>query len=160
MWWLREKKDVTEFLYRLLVAEAPSRGYARQVAARMRVPYPTLSKYWLGRRFPASLVRSLFEATDCDPRVADFFLLEGTGYRLARSEPTTAPADLGRAVAQLGALVGRVTGAYLGATEPDSPAGAALSRDEAAELATAMSAVVRLAEELRAALEGATRAGT
>ncbi len=75
MWWKSEKREVTAFLYRILVAEAPAKGYARTVAERMQVPYPTLSKYWLGRRFPASLVRPLFLATGCSERVADFFLL-------------------------------------------------------------------------------------
>jgi hypothetical protein len=40
----------------------------------MEVPYPTLSKYWLGhRRFPAALLKPLFVATDQDPRVGEFF---------------------------------------------------------------------------------------
>src|SRR5689334_12525349 len=73
VWW-RKKTDVSEFLYKLLVAEAP-RGYARQVAERMSVPYATLSKYWLGKRvFPAALVKPLYLATQRDARVAEFFV--------------------------------------------------------------------------------------
>ena len=100
MWWRREKKEVSEFLYRLLVSEAPSKGFARQVAERMGVPYPTLSKYWLGKvRFPAALVGPLFLATDQDVRVAEFFVLQGSGYRLERAGDRDAAIELFRRAA-------------------------------------------------------------
>lgn len=118
MWWKSEKREVTAFLYRILVAEAPAKGYARTVAERMQVPYPTLSKYWLGRRFPASLVRPLFLATGCSERVADFFLLEGSGLRLARRQAAAGRPDVGRAVATLTALAGRAAEIHLRATTP------------------------------------------
>jgi hypothetical protein len=88
VWFSRKKSDPTaELLYKVLVADAP-RGYAKTVAEKMGIPYPTLSKYWLGkRRFPAMLVRPLFLATDGDPRVAEYFLLEGSGFRLERAAP-------------------------------------------------------------------------
>ena len=103
MWFSRKKPDPTaELLYKVLVADAP-RGNAKRVAERMGIPYPTLSKYWLGkRRFPASLVRPLFVATDGDPRVASYFLLEGTGYRLERASPqVTLDEDEAAALANL-----------------------------------------------------------
>jgi transcriptional regulator with XRE-family HTH domain len=94
VWWSRKKDATAEFLYRVLVGDA-QRGFAKQVAAKMGVPYPTLSKYWLGkRRFPASLVRPLFLAMDSDVRVAEFFVLEGSGYRLVRTSDTDTPVDL------------------------------------------------------------------
>ena len=88
MWFSRKKTDPTaELLYKVLVGDAP-RGYAKTVAEKMGIPYPTLSKYWLGkRRFPAVLVRPLFLATDRDPRVAEYFLLEGSGLRLEPTAP-------------------------------------------------------------------------
>ena len=94
MWWSRKKDATAEFLYKVLVGDA-ERGYAKQVAAKMGVPYPTLSKYWLGkRRFPASLVRPLFLAMDGDRRVAEFFILEGSGYRLQPTDGTEPQVDL------------------------------------------------------------------
>ena len=94
MWWSRKKDATAEFLYKLLVGDA-QRGYAKEVAAKMGVPYPTLSKYWLGkRRFPASLVRPLFLATGGDVRVAEFFILEGSDYRLVRKNASDSPVDV------------------------------------------------------------------
>jgi hypothetical protein len=59
VFWSRKKDATAEFLYRVLVGDA-DRGYAKEVAAKMGVPYPTLSKYWLGkRRFPASLGKAI-----------------------------------------------------------------------------------------------------
>jgi hypothetical protein len=92
VWFSRKKDETAEFLYKVLVGDAP-RGFAKEVAAKMGVPYPTLSKYWLGkRRFPASLVRPLFQATG-DVRVAEFFILEGSDYRLVRKSDAEAPVD-------------------------------------------------------------------
>ena len=166
MWWRREKKDVTEFLYNLLVAEAPRKGYARTVAERMEVPYPTLSKYWLGkRRFPAALVKPLFVATDYDPRVADFFLTGGSEYRLARREDAAGAGDVGRAVIALARLQGTVSERYLeaidSAAEKAAAAGAdsALAAAEAEKMAQAVRALIRQAEELRASLEAMGREG-
>lgn len=152
MWWRREKAEVSEFLYRLLVQDAP-RGYARQVAERMGVPYPTLSKYWLGRRrFPASLVKPLFLATGEDARVAEFFLLGGSGHQLARADHAPVPEDLTRAILALSTLEARVTEQYLGATAPDSEAGARLSPREAEALSQAMQQLIAHAQAVRAAL--------
>lgn len=159
MWWRREKAEVSEFLYRLLVLEAP-RGYARQVAERMGVPYPTLSKYWLGRRrFPASLVKPLFLATDEDVRVAEFFLLGGSRHRLARAEAAPVPEDLTRAILALSTLEARVAEQYLGATAPDSEAGASVSPREAEALSLAVQQLIAHAQAVRAALERVSGAG-
>src|SRR4051812_12000023 len=98
----------------------------------MGVPYPTLSKYWLGkRRFPASLVRPLFLAMDGDVRVAEFFVLEGSGFRLERTADTAPLADLSRAVMTLATLEAKVTDLYLQATTASSEAGEAISPGEA-----------------------------
>lgn len=152
MWWRREKAEISEFLYRLLVTDAP-RGYARQVADKMGVPYPTLSKYWLGRRrFPASLVKPLFLATGEDVRVAEFFLVGGSGYRLARAEAAPVPEDLTRAILALSSLEARVAEQYLGATAADSEAGARVSAREAEALSTAVQQLIAHAQAVRAAL--------
>lgn len=148
MFWNRNKDEVAEFLYRILVGEAP-RGYAKGVAQKMGVPYPTLSKYWLGkRRFPAMLVRPLYLATDCDPRVAEFFVP-------AAERQAAEPVDLSRAVMLLGSLEARVAELYLGATTPESDAGAAISAREAEALRTAVQHLITHAERLRAALKPA-----
>jgi hypothetical protein len=154
VFWTRKKDQTAEFLYRVLVGDA-ARGYAKQVAAKMGVPYPTMSKYWLGkRRFPASLVRPLFLATDNDARVAEFFLLDGSGCRLERAAADDAPAaDLSRAVMTLATLEARVTDLYLSATSSDSEAGEAISRTEAEALRTAVQQLITHAERLRAALK-------
>jgi hypothetical protein len=150
VWWQREKKEVSDFLYVLLVGDAP-RGYAKTVAQRMGVPYPTLSKYWLGkRRFPASLVKPLFFATDYDPRVAEFFLLGGSGFRLVRTEPEELR-DLTRALMQLGTLEGQVHQLYLAATTPESEAGEAISDSEAELLRAAIERLIHHAERLQSA---------
>lgn len=153
MFWSRKKDATAEFLYRVLVTDA-QRGYAKQVAARMGVPYPTLSKYWLGkRRFPASLVRPLFLAMDGDVRVAEFFVLEGSGYRLERAADVAAPADLSRAVMTLASLEAKVTDLYLHATTAGSEAGVAISASEAEALRSAVQQLISHAEALRAALK-------
>jgi hypothetical protein len=152
VWWRRKKEESAEFLYRLLVGEAP-RGYARRVAERMGVPYPTLSKYWLGkRRFPAALVRPLFLATDGDARVAEFFLLGGSGYRLAAATEPTPATDLTRGVLVLASLEARIAELYLAATAEDSEAGSRISPSEAEALRAAVGQLVDHAERLRAAL--------
>ncbi|HEX7941319.1 MAG TPA: hypothetical protein VF488_05915 [Gemmatimonadaceae bacterium] len=120
------------------------------------MPYPTLSKYWLGkRRFPARLVRSLFLATDCDPRVAEFFLLAGSGHRLERTSHTAEPVELSRAVMLLGSLEAKVTELYLTATAPEGEAGERISARESEALRVAVQALITLAERLRAALKPA-----
>ena len=151
VWW-RKKTDVSEFLYKLLVGDAP-RGYAKQVADKMRVPYSTLSKYWLGkRRFPAALVRPLFAATGEDARVAEFFVLAGSKHRLVRIAEDEAPVDLPRAVMTLASLEAKVTDLYLRATAPDSEDGKRVSEREAEALRTAVHQLIVHAERLRAAL--------
>jgi hypothetical protein len=160
MWWRREKKEVSDFLYRLLVSEAPSKGFARQVAERMGVPYPTLSKYWLGKhRFPASLVGPLFLATDQDVRVAEFFVLKDSAYKLERTAPAAASAstDVTKTVMAISDLAGQISGLYLKATHPESESSAAISEREAATLEEATRALIKVAEELRGALQGAAR---
>lgn len=152
MWWTREKTEISDFLYKILITEAP-RGYARQVAQDMGVPYPTLSKYWLGkRRFPASLVKPLFHATHEDVRVAEFFVLEGSGYRLERASAAVPAADLPRAVMMLASLEAKVTDLYLSATTPESEAGERLSPGEAETIRRAVQQLIVHAERLRAAL--------
>jgi transcriptional regulator with XRE-family HTH domain len=142
VWW-RKKTEVSEFLYKLLVTDAP-KGYARQVAAKMGVPYPTLSKYWQGKRvFPAALVRALYHATDQDPRVVEFFVPAG--------EPAPLP-DLSRAVMTLASLEAKVTDLYLRATAPDSEAGEQVSTGEADALRVAVQQLIAHAEKLQAAL--------
>jgi hypothetical protein len=151
VWWNREKKDVSDFLYQLLVADPP-RGYANQIAERMQVPYPTLSKYWLGhRRFPAALLKPLFIATDCDRRLGEFFLTNGTDYTLSRSTPATAPADPGRALVELHGLQGRLSELFLNATAPDSDAGSTVSATEAIQVRAALDTLIEHAQRLRAA---------
>jgi hypothetical protein len=154
VWWSRKKDATAEFLYKLLVGDAP-RGYAKEVAAKMGVPYPTLSKYWLGkRRFPASLVRPLFGATGGDVRVAEFFVLEGSDYRLERTtDGAPAPTDLSRAVMTLASLEAKVNDLYLHATTAGSEAGEAISPSEAEALRTAVQQLISHAEALRAALK-------
>lgn len=145
MFWNRKKDEVAELLYKVLVADA-ARGYAKQVAARMKIPYPTLSKYWLGkRRFPALLVRPLYEATDRDPRIAEFFL--------GGQPPPPDPIDLPRAVMLLGSLEAKVAELYLGATAPDGEAGERITAREAEALRTAVQRLITHAERVRAALE-------
>jgi len=153
VWWLREKKEISDFLYRLLVSESP-RGYARQVAQKMGIPYPTLSKYWLGkRRFPAALVKPLFLATDQDPRVAEFFLLGGSQFRLQRVADERPVEDLSRAVMWLARLEARVNELYLEATTEVSENGVQLSRTEAEALRAAALDVIAHAEKLCGALD-------
>lgn len=167
MWWTREKTEISEFLYKLLIGDAP-RGYARQVATRMGVPYPTLSKYWLGkRRFPASLVKPLFLATEEDVRVAEFFVLDGSGYRLERAAATPPILDLPRAVMTLSSLQAKIMDLYLSATGEESDGGAKVSAGEAEALRLALQQLTAHAERLRAALlsqppasRGGARAGT
>ena len=49
-----ETKRVAAFLYEVLVANAPSRDFAKKVAKQMDLPYPSLARYWQGRAvFPA-----------------------------------------------------------------------------------------------------------
>ncbi len=152
VWWKREKTEIAEFLYKILILDAP-RGYARQVAEDMGVPYPTLSKYWLGkRRFPASLVKPLFRATHEDVRVAEFFVLDGSSYRLQRAGAVVPPNDLPRAVMMLASLEAKVTDLYLAATAPESEAGARVSEAEAEALRGAVQQLITHAERLRAAL--------
>lgn len=157
VWWLREKKEISDFLYRLLVSESP-RGYARQVAQKMGIPYPTLSKYWLGkRRFPAALVKPLFLATDQDPRVAEFFVLGGSQYRLQRVADARPVEDLSRAVMWLARLEARVNELYLEATTASSEAGVRLSDAEAEALREATLDLIAHAEQLRGALDRSRR---
>lgn len=152
MWWTREKTEISEFLYKILITDAP-RGYARQVAQDMGVPYPTLSKYWLGkRRFPASLVKPLFHATKQDVRVAEFFVLDGSDYRIERASVATPAEDLPRAVMMLASLEAKVTDLYLSSTTPESEAGERLSPAETEAMRRAVQQLIVHAERLRAAL--------
>jgi len=146
-----ETRKVAEFLYDLLVARAPSNDYAKRVAERMAVPYPSLARYWQGKAlFPAGLVHSLFLATDQDMRVAEFFLLDGCDYRLERVEPQQAAGDLGRALMSISQLEGEVSGIYLNATKDESEAGDKISFGEARLLEEALRKLTRITEEIRA----------
>jgi len=159
MWWRREKQEVTEFLYKLLITDAPRSGFAREVAERMAVPYPTLSKYWTGkRRFPAALVSPLFLATGEDARVAEFFLLKGSRHRLQRKEDAPVTLEVAEAVMTVSELAGKISGLCRRASSPESEEGRRISKAEAAELALATRTLIDAAEELRAALAATTPA--
>jgi len=145
-----ETKRVAEFLYQLLVGSAPAKDYAKRVAERMDLPYPSLARYWQGNAvFPAGLVRSLFLATDQDQRVAEFFLLDGTDFRLERHSARAEGTDISRALMNVSQMEGEVSGIYLRATGEDSDAGAQISFNEARELEEALRKLTRIAEELR-----------
>ena len=146
-----ETRQVAEFLYDLLVARAPSNDYAKRVAERMGVPYPSLARYWQGKAvFPAGMVRSLFLATDQDMRVAEFFLLDGCDYRLERVGTRKAADDFARALMAISQLEGEVSGIYLSATQEESEAGSKISLSEARLLEEALRKLTRIVEELRA----------
>jgi hypothetical protein len=149
-----ETRRVAEFLYDILVANAPSNDYAKRVAERMDVPYPSLARYWQGKAvFPAGLVRSLFLATDQDLRVAEFFLLEGTEFRIERRETQAAPSEMSRALMSISQIEGEVSGLYLQATREDSDEGRSISFQEARSLEDALRRLTRVAEELRAVVQ-------
>jgi hypothetical protein len=146
-----ETQKVAEFLYDLLVARAPTNDYAKRVAERMGVPYPSLARYWQGKAvFPAGLVRPLFLATDQDMRVAEFFLLDGCEYRLERVQASKTPDDFARALMSIAQLEGEVSGIYLSATQDESEAGNRISFGEARLLEEALRKLTRIVEELRA----------
>ncbi len=150
-----ETRRVADFLYDLLVANAPSNDYAKRVAERMDVPYPSLARSWSGKAaFPAGLIRPLFLATDQSIRVAEFFLLEGSDFRLERREGATSGPDISRTLMGIHQIEGQVTGLYLEATKEESEGGKAISFAEARELEEALRKLTRLAEELRAVIKG------
>ena len=145
-----ETQKVAEFLYDMLVANAPAKDFAKRVAERMELPYPSLARYWQGRAaFPAGLVRPLFMATDQNIRVAEFFLLEGTDFRLERKESTTDLTDIQRDLMVLNQMEGEISGLYLAATHEDSDGGERISYLEAKDLAEALRKLARTAEDLR-----------
>ena len=149
-----ETKKVAAFLYDLLVANAPSKDYAKKIAGRMEVPYPSLARYWQGRAvFPAGMVRSLFEATEHDIRIAEFFLLEGSGFRLERDEIPAVSRDISRAVMHLNTLEGEISRLYLAATHEESEGGHQISFGEARDLEEALRTLNRRAEELRGVIQ-------
>jgi len=150
-----ETKRVAEFLYDLLVSNAPAKDYARRVSEKMGVPYASMARYWQGRAvFPAGLVRSLFLATEQSMRVAEFFLLEGSDYRLERQQTTPTSQDISRAVMTINQLEGEVSGLYLKATHEDSDDGKQISYLEARDLEEALRRLTRTTEELRAVIKG------
>ena len=145
-----ETKRVAEFLYDLLVGNAPSNDYAKTIAERMKLPYPSLARYWQGNAvFPAGLVGPLFLATEQDRRVAEFFLLEGSDYVLERKTTARSAADISRALMTVSQLEGEVSGLYLQATREESEDGRALSPIECKKLEEALRKLMRSAEELR-----------
>ena len=149
-----ETQRVAEFLYDLLVASAPSKDFAKTVASRMDLPYPSLARYWQGRAaFPAGLVRSLFAATDHNLRVAEFFLLEGTSYRLERDGSPGGATDIQRDLMFLNQMEGEISGLYLEATDEASDGGKNISYSEARELSEALRKLARIAEDLRVAVK-------
>lgn len=149
-----ENKEIAHFLYDLLVARAPTKDYAKRVAEKMGVPYPTLARYWQGRAaFPAGLVRKLFQATDQDIRVAEVVLLQGSDYRLERKDADPEDMDIPRAVMHLSEVKGEINQIYLKATSKDSEEGDRISFAEARDLAAALRRLTTQAEELRAVIK-------
>lgn len=149
-----ENKKVARFLYDLLVARAPAKDYAKRVAEKMNVPYPTLARYWQGRAaFPAGLVHSLFMATGQDMRVAEKILLEGSDYRLERKDADPETLDIPRAVMHLATVKGEINELYLKATDEESEEGPQISFAEARDLAAALRRMTRTAEELRTVIQ-------
>ena len=146
-----ETQKVAEFLYDLLVANAPTKDFAKRVAEKMELPYPSLARYWQGRAaFPAGLVRPLFLACDQNKRIAEFFLLEDTDYRLERRRGNAEESsDIQRDLMVLNQMEGEISGLYLAATAQDSDAGERISYVEARELAEALRKLARIAEDLR-----------
>jgi hypothetical protein len=147
-----ETRKVAEFLYDLLVSNAPSKDYAKKIAERMDLPYASLARYWQGRAvFPAGFVRPLFLATEQNLRVAEFLLLEGSDYRLERRsvEHEVSQEDISRALMVLNKMEGEISGLYLAATHEESDGGRSISFTEAKELAEALRKLSRIAEELR-----------
>jgi len=145
-----ETQRVAEFLYDLLVSNAPTKDYAKRVAERMSLPYASLARYWQGRAaFPAGLVRPLFLATDQNIRVAEFLLLQDSDYRLERISPGGKETDISRALFVLNKMEGEISGMYLEATHEESEGGRSISYSEARQLAEALRKLARIAEELR-----------
>ena len=145
-----ETKKVAAFLYEVLVANAPTRDFAKKVAKRMELPYPSLARYWQGRAvFPAGLVRSLFLAMDCDIRVAEFFLLEDTDFCLEHRSAPEDGTDIARAVMHLNQLEGEISKVYLDATHEDSESGHKISFTEAKGLEEGLRRLTRTSEVLR-----------
>jgi hypothetical protein len=145
-----ETRKVAEFLYDLLVSNAPTKDYAKRIAERMNLPYASLARYWQGRAaFPAGLVRSLFLATNQNLRVAEFMLLEGSDYRLERKPKEGSETDISRALMVLNKMEGEISGMYLDATHEESEGGRSISYSEAKQLAEALRKLARIAEELR-----------
>jgi hypothetical protein len=149
-----ENKKIAHFLYDILVARAPAKDYAKRVAKKMGVPYPTLARYWQGRAaFPAGLVSSLFLATDQDIRVAETVLLEGSDYRLERKDADPEDLDIPRAVMHLSSVKGEINRIYLSATSEESEDGGSISFAEARDLAAALRRLTQTAEELRVVIK-------
>lgn len=149
-----ETRRVAEFLYDLLVANSPTPDYAKRVAERMDVPYPSLARYWQGKAvFPAGMVRSLFLATDQDMRVAEFFLLEGTDFHLERRSTEKGAPEIARALMTISQMEGEVSGLYLRATQEESEEGRSISFGEARELEEALRKLARVAEEIRVVIK-------
>jgi hypothetical protein len=145
-----ETRRVADFLYDLLVANSPTPDYAKRVAERMDVPYPSLARYWQGKAvFPAGMVRSLFLATDQDLRVAEHFLLEGSDYHLERRATSKDASEISRALMMISQIEGEVSGLYLQATREDSDDGRGISFEEARGLEEALRKLSRVAEEIR-----------
>ena len=89
--------------------------------------------------------------------MAEFFLLKGSDHRLQRKdrppEQGAPPAlDVSQAVLTIAEQAGRISGLCLRATSPESEDGRRISTAEAADLVAATRALIRAAEELRAAL--------
>ena len=149
-----ENKEIAHFLYDILVARAPAKDYAKRVAEKMGVPYPTLARYWQGRAaFPAGLVRKLFQATDQDMRVAEVMLLQDSDYRLERKDADPEDLDIPRAVMHLSEVKGEINQIYLKATSEESEDGDRISFAEARDLAASLRKMISQAEELRAVIQ-------
>lgn len=149
-----ETRRVAEFLYDLLVGNSPTPDYAKRVAERMDLPYPSLARYWQGKAvFPAGMVRSLFLATDQDLRVAEFFLLEETDFHLERRSSGKEASEISRALMTISQIEGEVSGLYLQATREESADGRSISFEEARGLEEALRKLSRVAEEIRVVIK-------
>ena len=93
----------------------------------------------------------LWQRTDQDARIGEFFLTDGTDYTLTRRNPEPAPRDPARSIVELQRLQGRLGEMFLDATAADSEHGPAISPKEAAELRARLDDLFAHAQRLRAA---------
>lgn len=139
------------FLYDIVGAQRHTPTYADA----MGITPARLRSYWEKDRtkhFPAIHLKALFRASDFDPRIANYFLLEDSPYRLEKVEDALDPGDYNRALVILGMLQGRINELFLKAMAPDSEDGEAISTKESKELAEALDELIHQSKSLRATL--------